>query len=261
MIKFNPVLSAVAAVSVAAAAIWGGWQLLHPSADPTQPDGNAEPFAWVDCKPRLLDGSPAVAVMFTQPLARSQDWGKLVKASEGDKPDTATPVAPRWVLGDNPRMLFLPNVTPDRTYRIALAEGVKAAGGSTLGGAHECTVKSEAMPEAFYFASKGVVLPAGQNGGLPVVTVNTPEVDVQFLRVNPDALPAFLEQVGGRPDARRADNNTGNEGEGEYEGGWVDPARKLKGTVGGYQLDELRVCLAFRHRHAHQPPQRELFAG
>jgi uncharacterized protein YfaS (alpha-2-macroglobulin family) len=240
MIKFNPVLSAVAAVSVAAAAIWVGWQLLHPSADPTTPDSNAEPFAWVDCKPRLLDGSPAVAVMFTQPLARSQDWGKLVKASEGEKPDTATPVPPRWVLGDNPRMLFLPNVTPDRTYRIALAEGMKAAGGSTLGGAHECTVKSEAMPEAFYFASKGVVLPAGQNGGLPVVTVNTPEVDVQFLRVNPDALPAFLEQVGGRPDARRADNNTGNEGEGEYEGGWVDPARKLKGTVGGYQLDELR---------------------
>jgi uncharacterized protein YfaS (alpha-2-macroglobulin family) len=57
------------------------------------------------------------------------------------------------------------------------------------------------MPEAFYFASKGVVLPAGQNGGLPVVTVNTPEVDVQFLRVNADALPAFLEQVGDRPDA------------------------------------------------------------
>jgi hypothetical protein len=128
MIKFNPVLSAVAAVSVAAAAIWGGWQLLQPSADPTTPDSNAEPFAWVDCKPRLLDGSPAVAVMFTQPLARSQDWGKLVKATEGEKPDTATPVPPRWVLGDNPRMLFLPNVTPDRTYRIALAESVKAAG-------------------------------------------------------------------------------------------------------------------------------------
>jgi hypothetical protein len=233
MMKFSPALSAAVAVSVTAAAIWGGWQLLHPSESQTTTDRNAEPFAWVDCKPRLLDGSPAVAVMFTQPLARSQDWGKLAKATEGDKPETATPVPPRWVLGDNPRMLFLPNVTPDRTYRIALAEGVKATGGSTLGGAHECTVKSEAMPEAFYFASKGVVLPAGQNGGLPVVTVNTPEVDVQFLRVNADALPAFLEQVGGRPDARRTDNNTGNEGEGEYEGGWVDPARKLKGTRAG----------------------------
>ena len=244
MMKFSPALSAAVAVSVAAAAIWGGWQLLHHSASQTTPDSNAEPFAWVDCKPRLLDGSPAVAVMFTQPLARSQDWGKLVAASEGDKADTATPVPPRWVLGDNPRMLFLPNVTPDRTYHIKLAEGMSAAAGGTLGAAQTCTVKSEAMPEAFYFASKGVVLPAGQNGGLPVVTVNTPEVDVQFLRVNADAMPTFLEQVGGRPDSRRSDSADGNEGEGDGHeddsGGWVDPARKLKGTVGGYQLDELR---------------------
>ena len=91
---------------------------------------------------------------------------------------------------------------------------IGAASGDTLGTAHGCTVKSEAMPEAFYFASKGVVLPAGQNGGLPVVTVNTPEVDVQFLRVNADALPAFLEQVGGRPDARRSDQQADGEADG-----------------------------------------------
>jgi hypothetical protein len=112
MIKFNPVLSAVAAVSVAAAAIWGGWQLLHPSADPTTPDSNAEPFAWVDCKPRLLDGSPAVAVMFTQPLARSQDWGKLVKASEGEKPDTATPVPHAGCWATTPACCFCPTSRP-----------------------------------------------------------------------------------------------------------------------------------------------------
>lgn len=234
-------LAALASVTTAIA-LWAGWTWLHHEAPPATDAGTSEPFAWVDCKPRLLDGSPAVAVMFTQPLARSQDWGKLVQVSEGDKSETASPVPPRWVLGDNPRMLFLPNVTPDRTYRIALAEGVAAAGGGTLGVAQTCSVRSEAMPEAFYFASKGVVLPAGQNGGLPVVTVNTPEVDVQFLRVNADALPTFLEQVGGRPDARRTSGDAGSEGEGEgeYDGGWQDPARKLKGTVGGYLLDELR---------------------
>ena len=248
MIKPSPALSTTLAALAVSAAVWGGWQWLGHEA-PVAPDAaTAEPFAWVDCKPRLLDRSPAVAIMFTQPLARSQDWGKLVQASEGDKPETATPVAPRWVLGDNPRMLFLPNVTPERTYRFALSQSLSAAAGGTLGAAQTCEVKSEAMPEAFYFASKGVVLPAGQNGGLPVVTVNTPEVDVQFLRVNADALPTFLAQVGGQPTARRSDNGNGNgtEGEGDGDGnqddygGWQDPARKLKGNVGGYLLDELR---------------------
>jgi len=240
MSLFTSKTLAALAAAASALALWGGLHLLGPAESPPADAGNAEPFAWVDCKPRLLDGSPAVGIMFTQPLARSQDWGKLVKATEGDRPDTAAAVSSRWVLGDNPRMLFLPHATPDRTYHITLAEGLSAAAGGTLGVAQTCTVKSEAMPEAFYFASKGVVLPAGQNGGLPVVTVNTPEVDVQFLRVESAALPGFLEQVGGRPAPRRADAGEGEEGEEGDEGGWVDPARKLQGTVGGYTLDELR---------------------
>lgn len=229
-----------AAAAVAGAVLLGGWLFKQHTSNTDPTDGSDEPFAWVDCKPRLLDGSPAVAVTFTQPLARGQNWDKLVQASEGESADKAQPVTPRWVLGDNPRTLFLPNATPERTYRIALAEGLAAAKGGTLGAAQNCSVKSEAMPAAYYFASKGVVLPAGQNGGLPVVTVNTPEVDVQFLRVNAESLPAFLEQVGSRPQARAASETATEDGEGESDGGWVDPARKLKGTVGGYVLDELR---------------------
>jgi uncharacterized protein YfaS (alpha-2-macroglobulin family) len=195
--------------------------------------GSAQAFALADCKARLFDGSPAVALMFTQPLARSQDFGKLIKVKDGsDKP-----VGNRWVLGDNPRALYLGNATPDAEYSVELSADLAAAGGGKLATVQSCKVKAEAMPEAFYFASKGVVLPAGQNGGLPVVTVNTPEVDVQFLRVNPDALPRFLEQVGGRP----APSQNGDQDEEQgYEGGYYDNQRKLKGTISGYQLDELR---------------------
>jgi hypothetical protein len=42
--------------------------------------------------------------MFTQPLARSQDFGKLVKASEGATNEASKPLEARWVLGDNPRI-------------------------------------------------------------------------------------------------------------------------------------------------------------
>ena len=88
----------------------------------------------------------------------------------------------------------------------------------------------------------GVVLPAGQNGGLPVVTVNVPEVDVQFLRVKPESLPQFLEQVGSKRPDRGARYQAGDEGEGDegesddYEGS----GNRLKGRVNGYVLDELR---------------------
>ena len=97
-----------------------------------------------------------------------------------------------------------------------------------------CEAVSEAMPASFYFASRGLVLPAGQNGGLPVVTVNTPEVDVQFLRIKPESLSAFLEQVGGR--RVRHNSNSGDEEGDYYYDGYGDNQRRLKGTVGGWVL-------------------------
>ena len=244
------ILAAVLALAALAGAA-GWWQYARNSGDSRAPSGglganraeigSAQAFSFVDCKARLFDGSPAIALSFTQPLARSQDWGKLLQASEGDKPESAKPVEARWVLGDNPRMLYLPYVTPQRTYRIALSEALVSVAGPKLATAAKCEVKSEAMPVSFYFASRGVVLPAGQNGGLPVVTVNTPEVDVQFLRIESAALPAFLEQVGGRRERRTTTGaGSGAEEEESYDGGYNDPSRRLKGTVGGYQLDQLR---------------------
>ncbi|WP_425527281.1 hypothetical protein, partial [Xanthomonas perforans] len=37
-------------------------------------------------------------------------------------------------------------------------------------------------------------LPARESRGLPVVSVNVPEVDVEFLRVREKSLPAFFQQ-------------------------------------------------------------------
>lgn len=232
---------ALIAVVLLAAAAAAGWYVQQHGLGGGGPGsraevGSAQPFAMAECRARLFDGSPAVAVMFTQPLARSQDWGKLIQAREGEKPETAKPVEARWVLGDNPRVLYLPYVTPDRDYHLELSNLMAAVNGATLGTRPTCSVKSEAMPESFYFASKGVVLPANQNGGLPVVTVNTPEVDVQFLRVKDSALPAFLEQVGGRHERR----STAEGEEDSFYDAYYDNERRLKGTVSGYQLDQLR---------------------
>ena len=196
-------LGLLAALLIAALA-FAGWRFSTRSDVPSRVDvGTAQPFALADCKARLFDGAPAIAVMFTQPLARSQDWAKLARASEGDNTESAKPIDARWVLGDNPRVLYLPYVTPDRNIRVELAAELAAVGGATLATPQNCSAKSEAMPASFYFASRGTVLPASQNGGLPVVTVNTPEVDVQFLRVEAAALAGFLERVGGGRRERR----------------------------------------------------------
>lgn len=256
------VQAAVAAVVVAGAAAigWWGWQRAQQPGQASSAEIGAEEaaFSFTECKARLLDGSPAIAVMFTQALDRKQDFAALLTAAEGTPgkkadpddpgskagpadPASFKPLAARWVLGDNPRVLYLPYATPDRAYRITMNAGLASHSGNKLATAQTCEAASEAMPPSFYFASKGLVLPAGQNGGLPVVSINTPEVDVQFLRVKPESLPAFLEQVGGQ--RKRVNAITGaDDCEDEcYYDGYSDSQRRLKGTVGGWVLDELRA--------------------
>ncbi|RPH42961.1 MAG: alpha-2-macroglobulin family protein [Burkholderiales bacterium] len=237
----RPVVAALAVVAAVVAVVMAvfGWRA-GPPGDAPATAGDAVPaaFGLADCRPRLFDGSPAVAVMFTRPLKRSQDWAKLLQATEGEDASAATPVPARWVLGDNPRVLYLPNATPERTYRIRIDAGLASTDEASLPVAQTCTVKSEAMPEAFHFASRGVVLPAGQNGGLPVVTVNVPEVDVQFLRVKPDAWAAFLQQVGGRREP-----SADEDGDPEAS----NPDSRLKGRVGIDTLEQLRASADLVH--------------
>ena len=256
--KIVQAAGAAVLVGAAAAAGWWGWQRAQAPSLPSSAEvGSAQAFALTECKARLFDGSPAIAVVFTQPLDTRQDFAQLLSATEGDAPVASSneanspkippkdssfkPLAARWVLGDNPRVLYLPYVTPDRSYRIAMTAGLASRGGGKLASPQTCEAVSEAMPASYYFASKGLVLPAGQNGGLPIITVNTPEVDVQFLRIKPGSLPAFLEQVSGRREQRAT--GTEEDGESYYEdgyGSYSDSQRRLKGTVGGWVLDELR---------------------
>lgn len=244
MSKGLKILAGVGLAAAVAAAGWWGWQRQqgHPEASEAD-SGPLAAFALADCKPRLFDGSPAIAVMFTQALARGQDFGKLLTATESapnEAADKAKPVEARWVLGDNPRVLYLPYVKPERKFRLKLSGELAAKAGATLATAQSCEVASEGMPDAYYFASRGTVLPAELNGGLPVVTVNTPQVDVQFLRIRPEHLGTFLDQVGGRR-ARASTTSYDESSEEYYEDYSYGGGDRLKGRTSGYALDQLRT--------------------
>ncbi|WP_284618466.1 alpha-2-macroglobulin family protein [Aquabacterium humicola] len=243
--RWIAVVAAAMVVLAALAAVWWGREGRGPGG-PSGRDGagllggsdpNA-PFVAGDCVARLLDDSPALAVVFSQPLDRKQKLqDKLLVSDLGAANAKADPqgklLQGSWVIGDNPRIAYFPYIAPQRQFRIEVQAGLRAADGRTLAEPKRCELASEAMSPSFYFASRGVVLPAQQNGGLPIVTLNVPEVDLQFLRVQPDDLPRFFERVAG---SRRSSEPSEGEGEGDYEGG-SNPT--LKGRVNGWDLDQL----------------------
>ncbi|MDR2239800.1 MAG: alpha-2-macroglobulin family protein [Zoogloeaceae bacterium] len=167
---------------------------------------------------------------------RPADAAKAVSSAPEDvATEGGTLVKGAWVVGENPRLLYFPHVKPQTRYVVRVAAGLPSAGGEKLTAESRYSVITANVSPAYYFASQGMVLPAQQNGGLPVVTVNVPEVDVQFLRVKPDQLPRFLDRVINGPRTRYGDN----EGGGDDEDWWYGNDSVLKGAVGNWALDRV----------------------
>ena len=170
--------------------------------------------------------------------------GRLSSGTSRAAADTALdggkPVSGAWVVGENPRLLFFPHIKPQTRYAIRIQAGLPAKSGGKLGEESRFSIQTAAVAPAFYFASRGMVLPATQNGGLPVTTVNVPEVDIQFLKVKPEQLSTFLEKVVAGKVKQGANASPEGEGDDADDGGYrYRSGTRLKGAVSGWELDQL----------------------
>jgi uncharacterized protein YfaS (alpha-2-macroglobulin family) len=134
------------------------------------------------------DGRPALVLEFSQPLAVSQTFDELLTVTGPD----GAPGASSWVLDEARTRLRYPYVEADASYTVRIDPSLMAAEGASLGQAVEKQIHSGALPPQVGFASQGSVLPMRNTDGLPVVSVNVPEVDVEFLRVRPSEYSNFF---------------------------------------------------------------------
>lgn len=235
-------------------------------------------FEIADFSHREFEGAPALALSFTHVMDARRHYddqiqvfempprqGEKARKNDGDNDEESSEVVvgnteissqPKdveitggqlvkgtWVLADNPRILYFPHVKPQTRYVVRVAPTLSSRQGKALNAEARYSVLTAAVSPAYYFASRGMVLPAKQNGGLPVMTVNVAEVDVQFLRVKPDQLPRFLDTVisGARVTRAQSQSNQGdNQDDDEGEGESQDMrATDLKGAVSNWSLDNL----------------------
>ena len=227
-----------------------GGQLPRASGEKLQaereaPAGFALVRAWAD----QHEGRLALALEFSRPLVGTQDFDALLKVEPaGNGRDGSG-----WTLSDDGKVLRYPFVEAARDYTVTLAGALLAADGSRLEPPLEQAIHTGELEPVAGFASQGSVLPARESRGLPVVSVNVDEVDVEFLRVREDALPRFFAAAGhqdaahGRaggaaayPRQRQAAPPSGGDpvvlARGERPGQELGPGReRLRGQAGGHR--------------------------
>ena len=184
-------------------------QLPEASGEPIKAQAaKVEGFALVGAYPDQHDGDLAIALEFSRPLVSSQDFDALLAVKDAN----GAVVKGSWVLDDKGLVLRFPSVEAAKDYEVTLKAGLSAADGTRLGKDDTRKVHTGELDPAVGFASQGSVLPARESRGLPVVSINVPEVDVEFLRVSEKQLPKFFAeyQRGGRRGSWDLDSEYGD---------------------------------------------------
>ena len=184
-------------------------QLPEASGEPIKAQAaKVEGFALVGAYPDQHDGDLAIALEFSRPLVSSQDFDALLVVKDAN----GAVVKGSWVLDDKGLVLRFPSVEAAKDYEVTLKAGLSAADGTRLGKDDTRKVHTGELDPAVGFASQGSVLPARESRGQPVVSINVPEVDVEFLRVSEKQLPKFFAeyQRGGRRGSWDLDSEYGD---------------------------------------------------
>ncbi|MFM4950003.1 alpha-2-macroglobulin family protein [Aeromonas dhakensis] len=145
------------------------------------------PSAVVQANARQYRDAPALALVFSGPLAPKANWQSWLSVSEGGKQ-----VQGEWILADDGRTLYFPNVQPDKSYEVSLKAGLGPS-------SQNWTLKTRPLEAGASFTASGMVLPLRDELRLPISAVNVDEVNIDFFRVDAEYLPRFLAEY--RPGA------------------------------------------------------------
>ncbi|WP_346949650.1 alpha-2-macroglobulin [Dyella sp.] len=156
----------------------------HPA--PASSAGQAEKaaFALLSAGSRTEDTRTELALVFNAPLASAQSFDKLLSVAGPN----GEAISGSWSLKDDGKTLVFPFVQADQHYAVQVRGGLLAADGRSIGADQKHDVYSGNMPAAVGFASSGSVLPARGSRGLPLVSMNVHDADIEFFRVRDDAI-------------------------------------------------------------------------
>ncbi|MGL6424803.1 alpha-2-macroglobulin family protein [Aeromonas hydrophila] len=158
-----------------------------PTTQPAAQQETGAPSAVVQANARQYRDAPALALVFSGPLVPKANWQSWLSVSEGGKQ-----VQGEWILADDGRTLYFPNVQPDKSYEVSLKAGLGPSPQSW-------TLKTRPLEAGASFTASGMVLPLRDELRLPISAVNVDEVNIDFFRVDAEYLPRFLAEY--RPGA------------------------------------------------------------
>ena len=153
-----------------------------------QSEGKA--LTLLDASEVQLDGASTLVLTFSIPLDPEQDFARVVHVvdKKSGKVDGA------WELSPNLKELRLRHQEPNRDLLVTIERDLRALNKAIFEINYEKSLTTRDIQPSVGFASRGSLLPGKVVEGLPVMALNVNNVDVNFFRVKPESLAAFVSQ-------------------------------------------------------------------
>lgn len=159
---------------------------------PVNPDKGqtkqSSPLRILDIGERTYKGGPAISIIVSSPLDTSVRHDAHFRVS-----DPKTVLKDAWVVSDDGRILYFPHVEPETEYTVTVFPSLADKKGNHLEKRVVETVKTRKIEPAVSFSGNGFLLPRGLTRGIPVATVNVPEVEIEFFRMNEKGMLKYVQ--------------------------------------------------------------------
>ncbi|WGO97972.1 alpha-2-macroglobulin [Saccharophagus degradans] len=132
--------------------------------------------------------APAIAVTLSAPIDPQASWQNYFELLDKN----SSPIKGEWILGEHLNVVYFPFTQPSTQYIVRVNSGLKGLSGRLLASDAEKQLQTQARQQSVKFVSRGSQLAPQLSEGLTVEAVNVKAVDVDFLRLNDDAVGAFL---------------------------------------------------------------------
>jgi len=144
----------------------------------------------LDASEIQLDGAATLVLTFSVPLKPDQDFSRVahVVDKKSGKIDGA------WELSPSLKELRLRHLEPNRELIVSVDRGLTALNNATFEIDYQKEIATRDVQPSVGFASRGSLLPGNVVAGLPVMVLNVDHVDVNFFRIKPESLAAFISQ-------------------------------------------------------------------
>ncbi|MCO1334772.1 alpha-2-macroglobulin family protein [Microbulbifer sp. OS29] len=137
---------------------------------------------------RMYKDARAIAVIFSEPLLGNAHFGSYLTLTreDGDNVDGG------WVLSDNQKALYFPNVEPNTRYQLSIQPGLPSEDGFEVQTLKQEWIRTRRIEPSISFSSNGSIFPATVSPGLPVTAVSIEAVQIHFHRVKPGHYADFF---------------------------------------------------------------------